>query len=309
MASIHRRVSKDGNVAYRVQVLCTGQSPATATFARKTDAQKWAADQETNIRQNRHFKYAEAKKHTVGTAIDRYIETVLPRKPKSAYVQALQLIRWRDEIGDTKLADLHPPLITACRDRLAEEIVPGGKTRSLGTVNRYLAAFSHVITVAMKEWGWIDHNPAHAVAKFKEAKGRTRYLSDEERSRLLAACKNKKSQHLFSIVVIAIATGMRKQEILSLTWDRGRELTDHRRFSRATDIDVYFCDPRSPWQRGSNENTNGLLRQYFPKGTDLSVHSQAHLNKVARQLNERPRNTLGFETPAERFNACVAAIG
>jgi IS30 family transposase len=95
----------------------------------------------------------------------------------------------------------------------------------------------------------------------------------------------------------------------SLTWDRGTEMTDHKRFTVATDIKVYFCDPQHPWQRGSNENTNGLLRQYFPKGTDLSIYSQAKLNAVARRLNERPRKTLSFQTPAEQFHQFVASTG
>ena len=125
---------------------------------------------------------------------------------------------------------------------------------------------------------------------------------------MLAKVKNKDTESVVS-ALIKQSKKLPDELYKSLTWDRGKELADHKRFTLETDINVYFCDPRSPWQRGSNENTNGLLRQYFPKGTDLSVHSQAKLNAVARQLNERPRKTLEFETPAQRFNACVASTG
>lgn len=122
---------------------------------------------------------------------------------------------------------------------------------------------------------------------------------------MLAKLDNKNTQTVIS-ALIKQSKKLPNELYKSLTWDRGSELTDHQHFTLATDIKVYFCDPQSPWQRGSNENTNRLLRQYFPKGTDLSIHSQAKLNAVARQLNERPRKTLEYETPAERFNACVA---
>jgi IS30 family transposase len=113
-------------------------------------------------------------------------------------------------------------------------------------------------------------------------------------------------------VINALIKNARKlpQELYqSLTWDRGKEMADHKRFTLATDIKVYFCDPQNPWQRGTNENTNGLLRQYFPKGTDISAYSQAKLNAVARRLNERPRKTLNYETPAERYRQTVASTG
>jgi IS30 family transposase len=125
---------------------------------------------------------------------------------------------------------------------------------------------------------------------------------------MLAKVPNRETQTVVS-ALIRQARKLPTELYRSLTWDRGKELADHKRFSVATNIDVYFCDPQSPWQRGSNENTNRLLRQYFPRQTDLAPHSQAHLNKVARQLNERPRKTLDFQSPAERFSDCVASTG
>ena len=125
---------------------------------------------------------------------------------------------------------------------------------------------------------------------------------------MLARVKSKDTETVIN-ALIKQAHKLPRELYKSLTWDRGTEMAEHKRFSLETDINVYFCDPHSPWQRGSNENTNGLLRQYFPKGMDLSNVSQNKLNGVARQLNSRPRKTLDYETPAERFNACVASTG
>lgn len=125
---------------------------------------------------------------------------------------------------------------------------------------------------------------------------------------LLAKAKGKDTETVID-ALIKQAHKLPRELYKSLTWDRGKEVADHKRFSLATDIQVYFCDPQQPWQRGSNENTNGLLRQYFPKGMDLSDVHQNRLNAVARRLNERPRETLDFQTPAERFNQCVASTG
>ena len=132
----------------------------------------------------------------------------------------------------------------------------------------------------------------------------------ERRSRYLILAKVP-SKDTDSVVAALIKQAHKLPQELrkSLTWDRGKELADHRRLTLATDLKVYFCDPNSPWQRGTNENTNRLLRQYFPKGTDLSVHSQAKLDAVARELNERPRKTLNYHSPAEKFAQCVAPTG
>ncbi|WP_171230987.1 IS30 family transposase [Ruegeria sp. HKCCA6707] len=129
---------------------------------------------------------------------------------------------------------------------------------------------------------------------------RTRYV-------MLAKVGGKETQTVVAALTAQVQHLPRELR-QTLTWDRGKELADHKSLTLATDLDIYFCDPHSPWQRGTNENTNRLLRQYFPKGTDLSVHTQEHLDTVARELNERPRKTLNYFSPAEKFQECVAAI-
>jgi integrase len=224
MATIEKRVTEAGGVSYRVKVRMKGARTQTATFERLTDARKWAGDQESDIRNGRHFKTAEAKRHTVGDMIDRYIADVLPTKPRSEAKQRAQLLRWKDLIGHYTLADATPALIAECRDKLAREAIASATkdkdapARSPSTVIRYLAALSHAFTIAVKEWGWVDDNPLRKVTKPKEPRGRVRYLRDDERERLLAECKRSDNPALYPAVVLALSTGARRMELMTLKW-------------------------------------------------------------------------------------------
>ena len=220
MAYIEARKNKEGKTRYRVQIKLKGYPAQSETFGRKTDAKQWAQDTESAIRDGRHFKTSEAKRHTVSEMIDRYIKSVLPTKGNMRFNQASQLNWWKGKIGGYTLADISPALIAEYRDELLNGQTNRGKKRSPSTVNRYLAALSHCFTVTVREWGWMDDSPMRRVRKPTEPRGRVRFLSDDEREQLLIACKESDSQFLYPIVVLALSTGARRGEILNLKWDQ-----------------------------------------------------------------------------------------
>jgi integrase len=217
MASIESRITDDGKKAYRVKIRLKGYPPQSATFERLTDARRWAQATETAIREGRHFKTVEAKRHTLADLVERYIRDVLPRK-RDGKRQATQLAWWSEQIGVRRLADITPSLIAEYRDRLASTPVPGDKTRSPASVVRHLAVLSHAFTIAVKEWGWLEDNPCRKVTRPKEPRGRVRFLSDDERERLLKACCGSASPHLYTAVVLSLSTGARQGEVLGLCW-------------------------------------------------------------------------------------------
>ncbi|HET7675215.1 MAG TPA: site-specific integrase [Gammaproteobacteria bacterium] len=213
MANIEKRPQ-----GYRVRVRLKGQPPQSATFQRLTDARKWAQATEAAIREGRHFQRAEAKKHTVADLVARFARDVAPRKGSGGAKYSRQLAWWSERIGAYTLADLTPALIAEQRDALSRATTSRGTATTPATVNRYLAALSVACNIAVKEWGWIDHNPLSKVAKLKEPRGRVRFLSDDERERLLTACRESESKDLYPAVVLALSTGARRMEILGARW-------------------------------------------------------------------------------------------
>lgn len=218
MAAIEKRRADDGSMAYRVRIRLRGHAPESATFARLTDAKAWAAATEADIRANRHF--GAAKRHTVGEVLDRYEHDAVDSLKSSGPVKA-RLAFWRVAVGHLLLSDLSVTTIKTHRDKLAAtKKQRGGGDRSGADVNRTLAALSSALSFAVKELEWIDTNPMRRVAKFKESRGRVRYLTETELPALLAACRESGNDDLLLAVLLALSTGARQAEVMTLRWSQ-----------------------------------------------------------------------------------------
>lgn len=215
MASIETRMTQTGTAVYRVKIRRKGLPLRSATFADVHTATQWAQTMETQLLAARDLP--PGRRYTLAQAIDRYQRDILPQKSRSSQVmQTLQLRWWHDQVGAKPLAEITPALVTAYREHLIR--TEADRPRANATVNRYLAALSHVFSVAKREWEWTDDNPVQRVRGLKEPRGRVRFLRDDERHRLLDTCRQSPHPYLYTIVILALSTGARKGELLHLTW-------------------------------------------------------------------------------------------
>lgn len=210
MASIETRTTDNGDKSYRVKIRLRGYPPQTATFERLTDAKKWAAATESAIREGRHFKTAEAKKHTFKDLAIRYYSEILPHyNEKEQKERKSRLDWWLTRIGHCLLADVSSTYISEHKSKM---------TQSAATIDKYIKNLSHVFSVAVNEWGWVEDNPVKKVKSPKLPRGRVRFLDDHERARLLQACKDSSNAWLYLCVTLALSTGMRQGELMGLKW-------------------------------------------------------------------------------------------
>lgn len=219
MGTIREITKRDGSVMHHAEIRLRGHPPQRQSFRTKTQAKKWIQDTEAAIRDGRYKGLSAARKHTVGELIDRFIEQCVPQHPIYYPKKVQLLLRWKQELGSMLLRDLSPSSIAEVRDKLLSETTTKKTIRCPGTVNRYLALFSRALSVASKEWEWMDDNPMQKVRKLKESKGRDRCLSASEKEALLKACRESKNTFLYHIVNLALLTGMRYGEIVKLRWE------------------------------------------------------------------------------------------
>lgn len=218
MKGIDKRTHKDGTVSYRARVRIKGHPIIIQSFASKTLAMKWKRDTESAIERDTFAYEKPGSRHTLSELIDRYIEKVLPTKPKNARNVHQHLLWWKQELGSYLLSDIKPNLLSQKRDNLLSSPTCKNKPRSPTTVVRYLASLSHAFSVALRDWEWVQENPILKISKPKISNERTRFLSDEERMKLVKACQESESKGLYPVVILALSTGMRRGEILNLKW-------------------------------------------------------------------------------------------
>ena len=218
MAAIEKRLASDGSTSYRVKIRLRGHPVQSATFASLAKAKQWAQATESAIREGRYFQTAEGKKHTLAEAIERYeSEKLGTMRAKESRKQ--NLAYWRAELGTLPLADVTPAIIKERLARLADEPSQRtGKLRGASTLNHYRQALASVMTEAVKSWEWLESSPMVKVGKKTEPRGRVRYLSDDERERLLTACKESSNPDLYPAVLLALTTGGRQAETMGATW-------------------------------------------------------------------------------------------
>lgn len=220
MATITKQQGKRG-ISYKVRIRKPNNPTVTKTFSSKSLAEKWARKTELEIEEGTYFDKKEAASHTVADLVDRYIKEELQKLSETDWPsRKRQLNWWKDEIGNLTLNKVTPALLVELRNKLKQETTYRHTLRSGSTVNRYLAAFSAALGIAASEWQWITLNPFSRVRREKENNGRVRYLTSDERTALLAECKESNNPHLYLITVLALSTGMRQSEILSLTWSQ-----------------------------------------------------------------------------------------
>jgi integrase len=220
MATFEKRVALSGKITWRCRVRRQTGPWLTKSFSRKSDAEEWARGVERAMDVGDFVPSAEARKRTLADAIDRYLEFTLPRSKhrKNAKEQTRLLEWWKTELGRRPLAAITTAVVAEARDSLSKRLTRAGEPLSGSTVNRYVTALSAVMRVTVKEFGWIGKNPVAGVGRLEDSKGRERFLSDDERVALLAACDASACAALPHFVRLALATGARKGELLALQW-------------------------------------------------------------------------------------------
>ncbi len=218
MAYIEKRTHASGKTTYRARIRLNGAPDISESFPTRREAKEWSAKMEADVRQGRYFGRSESRERTFSDLVDRYIRQEAPKISKGFKKCKMQLLWWNAHLKNYYLCHITPSTISELKGKLLKENTPRGTLRSQSTANRYLAALSGALNMAVKEWNWLKENPVSKISRYKEGKPRERFLTKEEIEKLLTVCKTSKSPHLYAVTLFAVCSGARKGEILALRW-------------------------------------------------------------------------------------------